>query len=548
MKKRHLFWIIPSAVIVFFLFIILIARIGHIISPTPSKPLVIKSKAKKTLTEKEFQKDLDYLKYYFETFYAGYNEMLENGYDIDKIIEDIKKDSEKDKIKTDYNTSVFFNAVFTNILKNHAIIDCHFSIGGNYLYSNKLYFSDIYVKPVQKNGNTKYIVVKNEREKMPEKVIKSLGKYTPADIKPGQEFTGPQSMLFEWFDGNEKIYRIGILSRENQKNILIPIDGKKIAAQAIQNTSLTNPGKMQGMRETKDTLYLSLADFMFLRSSEINGYKEFQTLCQNARYKSSEKKQIIIDLRGNPGGNPFFAAMLFSYLFYNKSDDISFDLITYVANLINDEEYKNMSPTFGKLNLYFRMQNLINKFKKMKFKKNKREETDYEKYEKIVDKACQKKLFWPSVAELFYPYKADIQYISIDSKIKELPHPDFEGDIYILTDTQSASCSEYSIALLRKMAEGANINIHHLGENTAGAVYYVDPTSVALPYSGIWITFPTSRNYSSAFNHPDFHGEGYGWFPEYWVTHYNLLNTLNNLINDPELESALQGLEKWQLQ
>ena len=219
-----------------------------------------------------------------------------------------------------------------------------------------------------------------------------------------------------------------------------------------------------------------------------------------------------------------------------------------VANLINNEEYKNMSPTFGKLNLYFRMQNLINKFKKMKFKKNKREETDYEKYEKIVDKACQKKLFWPSVAELFYPYKADIQYISIDSKIKELPHPDFEGDIYILTDTQSASCSEYSIALLRKMAEGANINIHHLGENTAGAVYYVDPTSVALPYSGIWITFPTSRNYSSAFNHPDFHGEGYGWFPEYWVTHYNLLNTLNNLINDPELESALQGLEKWQPQ
>ena len=105
---------------------------------------------------------------------------------------------------------------------------------------------------------------------------------------------------------------------------------------------------------------------MFLRSSEINGYKEFQTLCQNTRYKSSEKKQIIIDLRGNPGGNPFFAAMLFSYLFYNKSDDISFDLITYVANLINDEEYKNMSPTFGKLNLYFRMQNLVNKFKKMK--------------------------------------------------------------------------------------------------------------------------------------------------------------------------------------
>lgn len=545
MKKRHFFWIIPCTLI---FLIFLAALIGNLISPIPSKKFVRKSKAKKVLTEKELEKDLDYLKYYITTFYCGYPEMLENGYDIEKVISEIKKDCDKDKTAKGYDYSNFYSSMRKNLLKYHAITDCHFYVGGNGQFSNTLYFSDIYVKPVKSDGKIKYIVVKNQREEMPEKVVKSLGKYTPANIKPGQEFTGPESMLFEWFDGKEIIYRIGILSRQNQNTILIPIEGKKVTAQAIQSPALGHAGKMQGMRETKDTLYLSLADFMFLQSSEIKGYKEFQTLCENAHFKSGEKKQIIIDLRGNPGGNPFFAAMLFSNLIYNNSDDISYELVSNVANLINQNEYKRMSPTYGKLYLHGRFFSIKERFKKLKYLRKTREKTDYEKYEKSVNKHVKKQLFWPSVAELFYPNISNIEYLNINLKNEMLPQPDYKGDIYILTDRYSASCSEYSIALLHKMTEASDIKIHHLGENSAGAVHYVDPTSVGLPYSGIWITFPTSRNYSPAFNHPDFHGEGYGWFPEYWVTHYNLLNTLCNLIDDPELETALQGLEKWQLQ
>ena len=84
----------------------------------------------------------------------------------------------------------------------------------------------------------------------------------------------------------------------------------------------------------------------------------------------------------------------------------------------------------------------------------------------------------------------------------------------------------------------------HLGENSNGAVYYVNPRSFVTPYSGLWFYMPTNKSEPRIFNHPSFKGEGLGWHPEYWVTKYNLANTLTNLIEDPELPQMLVGLEK----
>jgi hypothetical protein len=217
--------------------------------------------------------------------------------------------------------------------------------------------------------------------------------------------------------------------------------------------------------------------------------------------------------------------------------------------MVDDGEHTVLSPVFAKSRLYWGFKNFKESFKKLKFRKQAKEkETDFMKYEKAQMKIRNRQIFWPCVAELIYPYQSTMKFKGIEPKITELPQADFSGDIYILTDKYSASCSEYSIAFLNKLAENSYVKIHHLGENTAGAVFYINPWSVTLPNSSLWLYIPTARSHSEAFDFPSFHGEGYGWFPEYWVTHYNLLNTLTNLIDDPELETALQGLEKWQLQ
>ena len=549
MKKRHLFWIIPVCLIVL---IFLTALIGHLASPVPSKKLVTKYKEKKTITEKQFQEDLDYLKYYLTYSYCGYAELVEAGFDMDALIADIKKECDKNKMGSIYDADSVRASIAKCVLDHHCINDNHFGVCGKSKLPNSLYFTDIYVKPVpsdSKDGSVKYVVVKNERDPFPEKLLKQMNKYVPADIKPGQLYTGPESMLYEWFDGSEKIYRIGTLTRQNINNLQIMIDGKRVNAPIVSNNRLDQAGKMQGMRETKETLYISLVDFMFGQSSIVVNESEFQKLCDIAREKSRNKKQIIIDLRSNPGGQLNRGAMLYANLFYNRQEELSHDLVLYIMRITDEGEYISMNPEYAKSNLRMFFKKIPQKFKALKYRKSAKEtETEYMKYYKKIQKGYERQLFKASLGELIIPYSKQIQLYIPEPKMKELPKPDFSGDIYVLTDKNSASCSEYSIAIINELAKNSDIKVHHIGENTRGAIYYIDPGTFITPNSGAWFYLPTGRNYSEAFNHTNFHGEGYGWFPEYWVTHYNLLNTLCNLIDDPELSDALQGLEKWQLQ
>ncbi len=547
MKKLYLFWIIPSALLVLTALTVLL---GHLFSPVPSKKLVTKYKEKKEITEKQFEQDLEYVKNYLTYSYCGYVELVEAGFDMEAMLNDIRKDCDKNKHGSTYDASDVRANIKKRVLEYHCIDDNHFSVCGESKLPNSLYFTDIYVKPEkQADGSTKYIVVKNERDPFPEKVLKKMGKYEAARIEPDQIYTGPQAMLYDWFDGSEKIYRIGALSRQNINNLQLMIDGKKVSAPVVSNNRLEQAGKMQGLRATKDTLYISLVDFMFGQSSSVINEAEFQKLCDNARIKSRDKKHIIIDLRSNPGGQLNRGAMLYASLFYNKQDELSHDLILNIMRITDEGEYISICPEYAKSNLRMFFKSIPQKFKALKYRKKAKEtETEYMKYYDKIKKGYERQLFKASLGELIIPYSKQLQLYIPEPKIKELPQPDFSGDIYVLTDKYSASCSEYSIAIINALANNTDIKIHHIGENTRGAIYYIDPGTFITPNSGAWFYLPTGRNYSDAFDHPNFHGEGYGWFPEYWVTHYNLLNTLCNLIDDPELEGALQGLEKWQLQ
>ena len=76
MKKRHLFWIIPSALITLILLLYVILKLISVFHPL-SEPFVNRTKHKTTLTEKELNRDLDYIKHYMSTCYAGYDDMVE---------------------------------------------------------------------------------------------------------------------------------------------------------------------------------------------------------------------------------------------------------------------------------------------------------------------------------------------------------------------------------------------------------------------------------------------------------------------------------------
>ena len=142
MKKRHLFWIIPSALITLIFLLYVILKLISVFHPL-SEPFVNRTKHKTTLTEKELNRDLDYIKHYMSTCYAGYDDMVEKGFNLDSAIENIYNNTIKEMHNGVVASSVLITNTVKELLEKNPLIDGHFGISGTYRNPYKLYFSDL---------------------------------------------------------------------------------------------------------------------------------------------------------------------------------------------------------------------------------------------------------------------------------------------------------------------------------------------------------------------------------------------------------------------
>ena len=541
MKKRHLFWIIPSSLIAFIFLLYVILKLISVFHPL-SEPFVNRTKHKTTLTEKELNRDLDYIKHYMSTCYAGYDDMVEKGFNLDSAIENIYNNTKKEMHNGVVASSVLITNTINELIEKNPLIDSHFSINGSGRYPYKLYFSDLYFEAKQTASETKYFLTKIQREEM-DKEESFLKKKVPLTELPlNLEYTGSTQNLYKWFDGNKIIYRYGVFTNKEINFAYINLNNNKEKIPVYYFDRLESKTKNQSYKETNKTLYLSLQNFMFDISSDIHefhGQKEFQNLLDIAKEKSKNKENIILDLRSNGGGEPIRLSLLFANILYDNYD---FDTLNQITLCANENSTDVFSSTIAKRRLYSIFYDIKDFFKKLKFR-NKKEKFEYEEYYDSIYKKQDRIINKQILPQLFFPSRKIIT-VEPQTEDKPLPPTNFSGSIYILTDRYSASCSEYTIGLAYKLAEKLNFNVVHLGENSNGAVYYVNPWTFVTPNSGLWFYMPTNKSEPRIFNHPSFKGEGLGWHPEYWVTKYNLANTLTNLIEDPELPQMLVGLEK----
>ena len=541
MKKRHLFWIIPSSLIAFIFLLYVILKLISVFHPL-SEPFVNRTKHKTTLTEKELNRDLDYIKHYMSTCYAGYDDMVEKGFNLDSAIENIYNNTKKEMHNDVVASSVLITNTINELIEKNPLIDSHFSINGSGRYPYKLYFSDLFFEEKQTTTETKYFLTKIQREEI-DKEESFLKKKVPLTELPlNLEYTGSTQNLYKWFDGNKIIYRYGVFTNKEINFAYINLNNNKEKIPVYYFDRLESKTKNQSYKETNKTLYLSLQNFSFDNRSDVHyfyGHKEFQNLLNIAKEKSKNKENIILDLRSNGGGEPIRLSLLFANILYDNYD---FDTLNQITLCANENSTDVFSSTIAKERLYSFFYEIKDYFKTLKFRSNK-ENFEYKEYYDSIYKKQKKIRNRQILPQLFFPSRKMIT-VTPQTEDKPLPSTNFSGTIYILTDRYSASCSEYTIGLAYKLAEKLNFNVVHLGENSNGAVYYVNPWTFVTPNSGLWFYMPTNKSEPRIFNHPSFKGEGLGWHPEYWVTKYNLANTLTNLIEDPELPQMLVGLEK----
>ena len=273
-----------------------------------------------------------------------------------------------------------------------------------------------------------------------------------------------------------------------------------------------------GCRVTENTAYFSLTSFMMPEenSATRRGAEIMLRKLSDNVMKYRGKKNIIVDLRGNGGGTLSLSEdFAWALLFDGKTsfrEDNGFEKKIYSAREIN-------SPAIAQA----RYNNVVNRFSvEKKWMKNATNNLN-------AQKANPKKDFY--LSEMEYKWYKD----------GEPCKNDFTGNIYVLTDRDTGSASEYFCALLKIWCDDEN-RIKLVGENTAGRIENGGVWNYYLPNSGIGISLsdttyvPILREFSS------WHGEGGGFFPDVWCTGYDLLETLVLLTGDEELRSELDNI------
>ena len=147
-------------------------------------------------------------------------------------------------------------------------------------------------------------------------------------------------------------------------------------------------------------------------------------------------------------------------------------------------------------------------------------------------------------------YKVGSGYKQLPAPKKKLPLPQLNSistdkKIYILIDSLTFSAAEMGIPIA--MMENEDIVIL-VGEKTKGGAVFGDVNYYELPNSKIQIGLcSVDRRNTPFFNNEYWHGETYGFYPDYWTTNEDLIPTLQILTGDDSVPAILDGIKNGQL-
>lgn len=463
-------------------------------------------KRKSFIVYDEMMKDIDLLSYYLKTAYAGYDVLLKNGYDENEM----KKHFENlYKAKSEIDTYSLMNELSDYF--SHFPEDLHFSINGTYgkewitpFQKSFFYYSNVFVEETE----TGFVVSESD--------VPSL--------KKGMKYNGSSENLFYYpsknSSKNEKSYRIGTVSPERKADIEIQFDDETVKIPLYVDTQIESFTLLKYHEiETEKSGYVSISSFvlpysdsMYRKGAEIV-FEKFV----NVGNKWKGKENIIVDLRSNRGGRSFYGTAFVYSMLQNKPISLSDKTEKKIDNwndaFFSDYEYIE-SPSViqahimhyentGETKTYY-YKNAVSKWKKQQ-------------------KNPQK--IWSKV--------------QLSSDLKELKS-DFCGKFIILTDRNSASASEEFVYKMKKVF--GNEKVKAIGENTAGCYEYWDVLNYLLPNSKLSVQLGSRRDKAMQ-TLQQWHGEGYGIYPDYWAIGSDLNETIFLVTSDEEMKEKLKNIE-----
>lgn len=467
------------------------------------------------LTQQELREDCDMLKYGLYNSYAGIDEAIENGFDLDATIEDIYNQTLKKKAWNNlYSTSDFQAIIRSTMSKKINNTDQHISIAGNIKDSVVLRISDIFFNKI----DDEFFVSKSDVD----------------TIKEGDKYTGPIENLYPYITADGLNYRFCVMTNKNIKSAVISINDQKLNVPAKAEKPIPTKEAGTGYKSTNQTLYMSLGDCSMpfgIGDAASNFTYTWDNYLANISENAKGKNTIIFDLRSNPGGYMQFPAKILTSAFYfNHADDPEFqkDIYALFWNKATEDCVELTSPIIMQLEKKWMNTTWTNELNSF----NDETQAYFKNYFRTIN-----------IKPLRKPIPLNYRACSFT----EFPEPDFKGDVYVLINQRSASAAEFGTQMAYLLKD-KGISVTLVGENSWGGIKYGGMIGFSLPHSGLYSRVGIYLGESHYLQEiPNWKGEGSGFYPDYWATNDTILDTLIYLTGDKDLESTLEGLDKSQL-
>ena len=441
-------------------------------------------------SEKQLDENLQYFRELYTQANAQYEYEKELGLDIDIVVSEIKqKYSEQCDIEEDINSDILVTCYGEVLEKYQKVPNNHFAIhtdNKGYGYKYWLWnYSDILFT---KKGEDFYC-------------------FSPygTKIKRGGKYTGNEENMFKFIYKGMELYCFGIFADEWIYETAISVDNKDYPIHLFQLPSFSHNESGIGMRTTNKTFYICFNDFKF----DWDDAKKSRELHKNLNeyikvFHEGDYENVIVDLRGNHGGMersfyPFLQGLACgkyaenSRLYKKKIDSIMNGSKRYYSDYINQNFIGVMKDNPGS---YDELE-----MKKLKNSKG------------------------------FYCEQNKDAYYDFDCKYK--------GKLIILMNYWSASAAELFI-----MESYIFDDVTLVGCNTSGCMDFGGSLNYELPHSNISITLTDTSYKETGFlqDNPHWHGDGKGFYPDYWAGDDFLLPILVELTSDKKLRKVLKNI------
>lgn len=439
---------------------------------------------------KQLEDDLEEFCYILENCYAGLDAAKSKGLNIgnekNAIINQLNN---KPVVKISDFAEIIYQRFSPYISDTHFSIDFFNNCKANYRFTTgyRLYFSDLYV------------IEKDE--------IFYVYEYVDKSVKTGSivQYENLTNYLYEYPAKGKNVYRFGFFSDKFESKINIRINNKVFEI-ALYSEVTNKEAFSFFIKQYRKAVYIRYNRCIFNNEEEKLKLQDFS----NSAEQCKNKDFIILDIRGNYGGADLYSLKFFSDLYFNNKNK-------------SEKFLKNYKGYVRAVYSLASVQSSIYSLKKYCDISIPDIEKEINKLIKLEKKLTQK------------PQK--IIETNYESKIN-FNKPAYKGKIIILTDRGVASSGE---SVLEQAYLFFNKNqVIQIGTNTAGCGSFGNVLSYHLSNSGLQINCGFTDFTKKVNKSNKFHGEGKGFYPDYWCTVNDLSETMESVLNVTKEDELLE--------